>query len=628
VKTIRCVTCGGVVVDGRQVYHHGNKCRGYLKEGIDHVVCRECGYRSPMLSQHIKLHGMSGDEYRKKWPDDPLVIPQTIQNRAAVIRAKGGYKPISEKRGAVRCVVCQGWYQPETAQEHRQKCVQAHPEAYVEGMDYVRCPECRLPFMRLGGHLKESHGWNTDRVHLEKNRGTKFVADCVVDRWRIGQDFDDSNTKRERTHLERHGYANPFADPSMKEKIVETNQRRYGVDHPMQNEEVFSRQRESSENGPSAQEKFFDEHTCGNVVFCGYGGRFIRTKTGVHKYGRLVKDLNPDFIVLSSNVMDSALEASRDRKPMDRQKHRSRYVIELLGDYYHSEKVIGVKPEEHEREIVEAYKSARIECLVLWEKDVMTRWEAIRPMVDAWVEKAVRDMNENPIFSRATKSKVDRRKGDLIAPDGSGKKFRSRKQLDRWMASPLNYWKAGLVEGKDYILCLECGTRVSKVTEHLRKSHDGMTKEEYLIRHPDAPTVSQRMSESHIGKPRGEYVKRVAYRCPDGSVVGKKDAWIRAWGVETPPSDSIVDGSQFDPWKDKVEGIDYVACVHCGYRASNLSQHLRREHGGTDGYSGPIKSKRCVENLSAGANSTWDIRGRKVLESGMAVPVCQDGVNI
>ena len=626
-KTIMCETCGGVVVDGPQKHHHGKRCPSYKQDGVDHVVCRECGYRSPVLVKHIRLHGLDAKTYFEKYPGASLQLRSIVEKRN---RANLGthVKPIGERSDAVVCDKCGHTYLERFAKRHLEECVPSHPDKYVEGKDFVKCPECGCALLRLGQHMKLKHGWTNDRVTMEANKGLILTSSCVRDRWASGQDFDAIDKKRRATMVERYGVDNPFSSPEVREKIVETNQRRYGVNHPMQNEEVFTRQRESSENGPSAQEKFFDEHTCGNVVFCGYGGRFIRTKTGVHKYGRLVKDLNPDFIVLSSNVMDSALEASRDRKPMDRQKHRSRYVIELLGDYYHSEKVIGVKPEEHEREIVEAYKSARIECLVLWEKDVMTRWEAIRPMVDAWVEKAVMDMNENPIFSRATKSKVDRRKGDLIAPDGSGRKFRSRKQLDRWMASPLNYWKAGLVEGKDYILCLECGTRVSKVTEHLRKSHDGMTKEEYLTKHPGAPTVSQRMSESHIGKPRGEYVKRVAYRCPDGSIVGKKDAWIRAWGVETPPSDSIVDGSQFDPWKDKVEGIDYVACVHCGYRASNLSQHLRREHGGTDGYSGPIKSKRCVENLSAGANSTWDIRGRKVLESGMAVPVCQDGVNI
>jgi len=118
------------------------------------------------------------------------------------------------------------------------------------------------------------------------------------------------------------------------------------------------------------------------------------------------------------------------------------------------------------------------------------------------------------------------------------------------------------------------------------------------------------VSNTSLGKSRGTYTKRTAYRCPDGSIVGKRDAWIRAWGAEDPPVNSIVDGNLFDPWKDKIEGVDYVVC-HCGYRAANLSRHLKREHDGTEGYQGQIKSQKCVKNLSAGANMAWNIRGRK-----------------
>jgi hypothetical protein len=325
-----------------------------------------------------------------------------------------------------------------------------------------------------------------------------MIAECVEGKWRKSieskQSFDAINDKRIATVRKKYGVDNVFSFPEIQEKIVQTNQRRYGVKHPMQNEDVLIRQKDSAHDAPSELEKFFDKHTCENIVFTGYGGRFIRTRIGVRKYGRIVKDLNPDFMVFSNNVLESALAASTEHRAMDRQKHRSHYVVELLGDYYHSEKVIGVKSEEHEKEIVEAYKSAGIECLVLWEKDVLTRWESIRPMIDAWVEKAVRDMNDNPIWSRATKNKVDRRKGDLIAPDGSGKKFKSHKMLEKWITSPLNYWKLGMIEGKDYIVCLECGMRVAKVTEHVRRSH-GMMKEEYLIKYPQAQMVLMKMSE-------------------------------------------------------------------------------------------------------------------------------------
>ena len=587
------------------------------KEGQDFISCKECGHHDTSIIRHIKTqHGMSLSSYREKHSDAVVVLDSIVNKRAASIRAKGGFKPISEKRDAVQCPICTDWYQPETAVAHREKCVAEHPDKYTEGEDYVKCPECQKAFLSVGRHLREIHGWDNDKIVIETGRGLKLISNRVVIKRAKETDYEAAQYKREQTHLDRHGFANPFADPAMKEKIVETSQRRYGTDHPMQNEEVLIRQNESAHNGQSGQEKFFDEHTCDSIVFTGYGGRFIRVKTGVRKYGRVVKNLNPDFMVFPDNVLESALAASKERRKMSREKHRSKYVIELLGDWYHSEQMIGVKPEEHEAEIVAAYKSVGIECLTLWEKDVMGRWEIIRPMVDAWVAKAVADMNEHPIFSRATKNKVDKRIGTLACPWGSGKVFREQAALDRWLASPVNFWRPGLLEGKEYVRCLECANdvRVGKIGEHLRQIHGGMTKEDYLLKHPGALLVSSRVvdligqnAKDRVGNTN---VKRTAYRCPDGSIVGKRDAWIREWGVESPPADSIVDGSLYNPWSGKIEGEDFVVCAHCGYRASNLVRHLKKEHGGLEGYSGQVKSKKCVENLSTGAYTAWDTKGR------------------
>jgi len=149
--------------------------------------------------------------------------------------------------------------------------------------------------------------------------------------------------------------------------------------------------------------------------------------------------------------------------------------------------------------VVEAYRSAGIECLVLWEKDVMGRWETIRSMVDVWVERAVRDINENPVWRKSTVSKVDRRVGELVCPYGSGRRFKSSAKLARWVESSLNFWRPEMIEGKDYVRCMECeNVRVGKVAEHLRRSHGGMTKVEYLERHPGALMVAVRVSENRL----------------------------------------------------------------------------------------------------------------------------------
>lgn len=395
--TIKCKSCGGLVVDGKQKYHHQKMCVGYKEEGVDHLVCLECGYKSPTLVKHLLLHGMTFVDYRIKHGDVPVQLQSMIDKRN---KSNIGTHviPVEKRVGAVFCDKCNEWYLKRFSRKHLEGCVFEHPDKYVEGKDYVKCPECGKAFLSIGKHLRNEHGWDNDKIVIESGRGLKLLADNIKEKTGRSTDYKKAQKKREKTHLERHGFSNPFADPSTKKKMVETNQRRYGADHAMKTEEILIRQNRSAQRGPSGQEVFFDENTCDNVVYTGQGSRFIRTKKGVRKYGRLIKDLNPDFMVLPDKVLKSAQEAIRDGRPLDRQKHRTRYVVELLGDWFHSEKMIGVNPEEHKNEIVEAYKSVGIDCLVLWEHDVIDRWDEIRGMVDEWVKNAIQDTNDNPVY--------------------------------------------------------------------------------------------------------------------------------------------------------------------------------------------------------------------------------------
>lgn len=587
------------------------------KEGEDFVVCKICGLRAESLESHLRMsHQMSMVAYQQSH-GGKTISDRTKRTLKASNIGKHS-KPISERRRSQQCKICGDWYVFGGQERHLRECLVAHTDAYMEGRDYIKCPECRDVFLRLGPHLKDAHGWDKDKLALEVGHGLKLMAQSLSDKMRDSQDFKAIQEKREQTHLERHGYKNPFSDPAVQEKIVETSQRRYGTDHPMQNEEVRIRQNESAMNGPSGQEIFFDEHTCDSVIYTGYGGRYIRCKVPVRKCGRELFNLNPDFMVLPDNVLESAQAASDERRPLDRKKHRTRWVIELLGNWYHSEAVVGVPAIEHEKEMVDAYKSAGIECLVLWERDVKDRWNEIEPMVSAWIQKAVLDINSNPIWRKATKPKVDGRLATLPCPFGSGKVFKSQAKLDKWVASPLNFWHPDMVEGRDYVRCLECpNVRVGKVAEHLRRAHPEMTKEQYLEKHPGALLVAKRVSDmvvSHaVGRVGQKYEARVAYRCPDGSFVRKRDAWIRAWKTEAPPGDSVVSAevANLDPWAGKVDGVDYVVC-RCGYKAANLTQHLRRQHGGLDGHNGPVKSQSCVKALQEAAKKTWDTRGKKL----------------
>jgi MucR family transcriptional regulator, transcriptional regulator of exopolysaccharide biosynthesis len=58
----------------------------------DRVICLECGWGGKMLRRHISGHGMSADEYRRRWslpPDHALVAPAYAEFRSEFAKQAG-----------------------------------------------------------------------------------------------------------------------------------------------------------------------------------------------------------------------------------------------------------------------------------------------------------------------------------------------------------------------------------------------------------------------------------------------------------------------------------------------------------------------------------------------------------
>jgi predicted transcriptional regulator len=58
----------------------------------DYLICLEDGKRFKSLRRHLKLHGLSPEQYREKWklpPDYPLVAPNYAALRSAMAKKIG-----------------------------------------------------------------------------------------------------------------------------------------------------------------------------------------------------------------------------------------------------------------------------------------------------------------------------------------------------------------------------------------------------------------------------------------------------------------------------------------------------------------------------------------------------------
>jgi len=158
-------------------------------------------------------------------------------------------------------------------------------------------------------------------------------------------------------------------------------------------------------------------------------------------------------------------------------------------------------------------------------------------------------------------------------------------------------------DGGARVQCRLCGRLFLEMGSHLERVH-GVASSDYGF---DVPRTKRE-------RPSGlTYVRRVAYRMPDGSYVRRRDAWEKAWAPEEPPEDSVVDAESvcLDKWYGKEKGVDFVECSICGHRCQNLVRHVRSKHGiEPDEYDGRLKSEKCEKMLSEAAMKTWDSRGR------------------
>jgi predicted transcriptional regulator len=58
----------------------------------DRVICLECGWGGKMLRRHISGHGMSADDYRRRWSlssEHPLVAPAYAEFRSNFAKQAG-----------------------------------------------------------------------------------------------------------------------------------------------------------------------------------------------------------------------------------------------------------------------------------------------------------------------------------------------------------------------------------------------------------------------------------------------------------------------------------------------------------------------------------------------------------
>lgn len=98
----------------------------------------------------------------------------------------------------------------------------------------------------------------------------------------------------------------------------------------------------------------------------------------------------PDFVLQNVKQMQSLNEvieaASKGEFIADPFRRNTGWYIEVFGEYWHSEKAIGIPIEEHVKQVTEAYENSGNHVLILWENEILNHFEEIvRPKLNRYI---------------------------------------------------------------------------------------------------------------------------------------------------------------------------------------------------------------------------------------------------
>jgi G:T-mismatch repair DNA endonuclease (very short patch repair protein) len=171
-----------------------------------------------------------------------------------------------------------------------------------------------------------------------------------------------------RKKLSRKGVKDTsYITPEWRKKF---SKKRMGKGNPMYGRKRTKKAKQLTSE--AHKKKFLDDDYCRE-----FGKRFVNKPT---KPELILNDiLSPSYKYVGD------LSFWIGGKNPDFVDKKNKKVIEMFGEYWHSEKRTGIPRDKHERELIQHYRKYNFNCLIIWEfdlKDIKTVKKRIRRFND------------------------------------------------------------------------------------------------------------------------------------------------------------------------------------------------------------------------------------------------------
>lgn len=392
-------------------------------EGVDYLQCKEClsyGFdvRFSNLKAHLRKHDLDYDSYSARYPSTPIKLSKTYERRVATVSERYGVENVfqlEETKEKTKATLLERYgvehisQSEEIAEQRKQTNLERygvenpfqatelvrdgfrakygvdHPTQVAEIWEkkkqtnlerygaehYLQTDEFKEKFRATSNErygtdhpMQNEEIWGKQQsmfkakygvptpFHSEKIQKKAYESNLANHNGVHSATTEKTRELCRQTCIEKYGVDNPSKSEEIKEKIIQTWITNYGVPFPPNS--LWANQTHSF---PNKLEQRVDSMTHTNLVYSGDHSYWVSHK-GTHKAK------NPDFILLS----DEQLVAYQNGTDLN--LLRTHTVVEVFGDYWHSEKITGKDRTTHKREVIEFYAKANVRCLVIWESEI------------------------------------------------------------------------------------------------------------------------------------------------------------------------------------------------------------------------------------------------------------------
>ncbi len=253
----------------------------------------------------------------------------------------------------------------------------------IQPKDYL----IKYPNSKIESEEVNQKRFNSCKKYLKETYGVENLM-------HVKEIKDKAENNMRKTFREKYGVEHPMKSNIVKQLYKNSLIKKYGVDCIMRVKDIQKKQR--AKYNKTCVERYGVDNT--------FSVLDIQKKA---KINAVIKPNNIEYKIINEfkdlkYVGDGNLWiqiGKNKRRNPDFIQVNNNKILEVFGDYWHSEKKTGINEDIHCETVINDYKKSGYDCLIIWEKEIKNNFKLVKNKINNFLNKTLRDYMPNSLNS-------------------------------------------------------------------------------------------------------------------------------------------------------------------------------------------------------------------------------------